>query len=451
MCRERWTQVDAVISRHACLVMFGAICALATAALVSHGHPSDPAGTVIRSQPLGALLTPETAYTCPTQSSDCGCDWTKNGTKCGTSDDGSECFCRCCCSFETPGFQCKWKPPAPPAPAPPVPPPPPPPPGVTSPADMIKKMGLGINLGNTLEAPEEGAWAPAAKESFFAAFEEAGFTNVRVPVRWDRHTEQTPPYTIDEAFLSRVEQVLNWSLNRGLVTVVNTHHDDWLDNQTMFAHALPRFEAIWQQIAQRFKHMPETLLFEVFNEPHVMTADQLNTMNAAIHLIIRASNPTRIILLGGLQWMSPSWQVNNPGAMVIPVGDPQLALEIHSYDPPGYAMCGDAIKAKCPQTYWGTPADIAALNVWMDAIAQWSQHYHLPIFYGEFGCTHVQTVATGRDTWYEEHRKAIAKHGFAAAVWDDDGGYRLFDRNANTWDTGVLVALNKTTPNAAQG
>ena len=84
---------------------------------------------------------------CPGFSPDCGCSWTKNGTLCGAKDDGSECFCRCCCPYEKSGFECKWKPP----PTPPLPPPPPPsPPGVTSPADMIKKMGLGINLGNTL-------------------------------------------------------------------------------------------------------------------------------------------------------------------------------------------------------------------------------------------------------------------------------------------------------------
>ena len=84
---------------------------------------------------------------CPGLSPHCGCSWTKNGTLCGARDDGTECFCRCCCPYEKAGFKCKWKPPPPP-PLPPAPPPSPP--GVTSPADMIKKMGLGINLGNTL-------------------------------------------------------------------------------------------------------------------------------------------------------------------------------------------------------------------------------------------------------------------------------------------------------------
>ena len=145
---------------------------------------------------------------------------------------------------------------------------------------MVKIMGLGINLGNTLEAPIEGAWAPAATEKDFDQFKAKGFTNVRIPVRWDNHTEQAPPYAVDEQFMSRVEQVVEWSLARGFVTIMNTHHEDWLDHPDTFAAKLPRLKAIWTQIAARFQSKPERLLFEIFNEPHLMSVDQLNEMNA---------------------------------------------------------------------------------------------------------------------------------------------------------------------------
>jgi hypothetical protein len=58
-----------------------------------------------------------------------------------------------------------------------------------------------------------------------------------------------------------------------------------------------------------------------------------------------------------------------------------------------------------------------------------------------FGCTHAQNASTGRITWYEEHRKAIESHGFAASVWDDDGGFKVYDRQANMWDEPVVEAL----------
>ena len=43
-----------------------------------------------------------------------------------------------------------------------------------SPWQMQRRMGLGINLGNTLDAPTEGAWAPRAKASFFDEYKAKG-------------------------------------------------------------------------------------------------------------------------------------------------------------------------------------------------------------------------------------------------------------------------------------
>ena len=66
----------------------------------------------------------------------CDCSFTHGGKSCKNArDDGSECFCRCCCQYKTPVFKCKWhdphprpSPPAPPSPPPPSPPSPTPPP-----------------------------------------------------------------------------------------------------------------------------------------------------------------------------------------------------------------------------------------------------------------------------------------------------------------------------------
>ena len=86
-----------------------------------------------------------------------------------------------------------------------------------TPAAAIDSMGRGINLGNSLEAPTQTAWGnPLTREEHFDAYVEAGFTNVRVPVKWDRHTGTTPPYTISASWLNRVEEIVDWGLERGL-------------------------------------------------------------------------------------------------------------------------------------------------------------------------------------------------------------------------------------------
>jgi endoglucanase len=306
-----------------------------------------------------------------------------------------------------------------------------------TPAEMQAKMGMGINLGNTLEAPQEGQWAPAAKEYYFDAYKQQGFKNVRVPVRWDAHTSQSAPYTIDATWMARVEEVVGWSLARGFPTTMNVHHDDWLDDPNAFDGKLPRFVAIWEQVAEHFKGKEDNLVFECFNEPHQMTADQLNRLNAACVSTIRKSNPDRIIMISGLSWDSPQWIMS--GQLQIPE-DKQLMVHVHSYDP--WAYCSTSPT----QHSWGSAADRAALADWIGQMDAWSKKYNLPVYYGEFGVTHAQTPSTGRVVWYQARQQAIAKVGWAGAVWDDCGDLKVYDRASNSWDQAVADALTGKGP-----
>jgi endoglucanase len=113
-----------------------------------------------------------------------------------------------------------------------------------------------------LEAPLEGDWAPPAQSYYFDDYASVGLQWVRIPVRWDNHTMTAPPYTINATWMARVQQVVGWSLAHGFPTIINTHHDDWLDTTTDFAAQLPRFQAIWQQVATAFANASDLLMFE---------------------------------------------------------------------------------------------------------------------------------------------------------------------------------------------
>lgn len=329
-------------------------------------------------------------------------------------------------------------------------------------------LGVSVNMGNVLEAPIEGNWAPPAQEYYFDDYKTAGFQSVRVPVRWDNHTMREAPYTVNATFMARVAQVVNWSLSRGLNTIINSHHDDWLDDVAAFDAMLPRFQAIWTQVAQQFASAPPSLLFECFNEPHIMTVAQLNTMFSTFYTTVRASNPTRFLLFGGLQWDGPAWIAQNPTAMVIPgLGqDPAVGVEIHDYDPHPFTMSPISI------TSWGTAADVQAVFYTMGNMTAWSQKNHnIPIFLGEFGCTVQQNNTLARTKWYQTFTAAVkaqddAFMGYAiwyatpraqsllharvrgtctprsrAAYRDDDGWFKTYDRANRVWDETVLKAI----------
>mmetsp|Transcript_97469 Transcript_97469/g.278728 ORF Transcript_97469/g.278728 Transcript_97469/m.278728 type:complete len:292 (+) Transcript_97469:61-936(+) len=173
--------------------------------------------------------------------------------------------------------------------------------------DYVRRMGRGINLGNGLSAPQEGDWQPAVDESYFDDVAAAGFTSVRIPVRWDQHTTAEAPYTVDPEWLARVAQVAQWALSRGLVTILNAHGEHWLIQECsldMEVYPRPeleaRFHAIWRQVAVHFSEYPDDLCFEILNEPYFcMSKPVVDKINRDVLAIIRESNPDRYVLATG--------------------------------------------------------------------------------------------------------------------------------------------------------
>lgn len=298
---------------------------------------------------------------------------------------------------------------------------------------------LGINLGNVLEAPLEGMWAPPAQEYYFDDYKTAGFNCVRIPVRWDNHTDNAPPYAVNATWMARVEQVAGWCTQRNFsVCMINSHHDDWINvaNETQFYELLPRFEAIWMQVAAAFADAPPNLVFEILNEPSTITLPLLNALYAAVIPIIRASNPSRTIFFGGLEWMNPSWIAQNPDSLVLPATDPNLALSVHSYDP--YTFTSPPIS----DFAWGNASDVATVVSMATAMGAWSrQHGGMPVVLGEFATSVLQPNGSARLAWYRAMNSAYADAGVGRLIWDDDGWYMTYNRANRTWDEGVLTSL----------
>lgn len=104
-------------------------------------------------------------------------------------------------------------------------------------------VGKCINFSDTLEAPTEGAWGPRVGEDDFAIIKAAGFQTVRIPVRWSAHALETPPYTIDPAFLARVHHIVSLATAAGLNVILNIHHFNDLDSAPEANTA--RFAGLW--------------------------------------------------------------------------------------------------------------------------------------------------------------------------------------------------------------
>jgi len=113
------------------------------------------------------------------------------------------------------------------------------------------RIGRAVNLGNALEAPNEGEWGVTLRAEYFSLIKNAGFTAVRIPVRFSNHAAVEPPYTIDSTFLARVDWAVNNALDQGLVAIVDMHHYVEIFEKP-YEHK-ERFLAIWKQLAEHYQ------------------------------------------------------------------------------------------------------------------------------------------------------------------------------------------------------
>jgi len=153
-----------------------------------------------------------------------------------------------------------------------------------------EKIITGWNLGDTLDAHEKGksketAWGnPKATQTLFDGVKNAGFDLARIPVTWMGHFGAEPDFIIEEKFIKRVDQVIEFAHNAGLKVIINMHHDGITskDEKTEGWHSVTKavksksecekitnqFSQLWKQIASYFKNHGQWLMFESMNEIH---------------------------------------------------------------------------------------------------------------------------------------------------------------------------------------
>ena len=100
------------------------------------------------------------------------------------------------------------------------------------------------------------------------AIKAAGFSSVRIPVRWDENYIDNN-YTIDPEYMDRVETVVNYVLINDMYAIINIHHNELQGqvNEQSKAKVLNELDAIWTQVANHFKDYGDQLIFETINEP----------------------------------------------------------------------------------------------------------------------------------------------------------------------------------------
>ena len=318
---------------------------------------------------------------------------------------------------------------------------------------ILEDMGLGWNLGNSLDATggsgldTETSWSnPKTTQALIDKVKSLGFNTVRVPVSWGKHVSGDN-YTIDSAWLARVKEVVDYCYKNDMYVILNIHHDTKSSASASGAGYYPRSSAysssekfvtsVWSQMAEYFKDYDYHLIFETLNEPRLIgtgyewwfnkwsipsevkdAIECINKLNQKAVDTIRATgsnNRGRLI-------MCPGYDASIDGATVsgfklptdISGNKNRIAVSVHAYSPYNFAM---NVGSGSTSTYTSS-----IKNELQDLFSTLKSNFRdkgIPVVIGEFGSTDKNNTAE-RVKWATDYTALAKKNKIPCVLWDNN-------------------------------
>lgn len=337
-----------------------------------------------------------------------------------------------------------------------------------SPVELCEQITIGWNLGNTLDATSgsglnsETSWGnPKATEELILAVKEAGFNAVRIPTTWYNHMDSN--YNVDEEWMDRVQEVVDYAYDNEMYVILNVHHENWnftsYDNQKQAEKITKK---LWKQIANRFKDYDYRLIFEGMNEPRMSGTqwewnggnqegwDVVNSFNETFVETVRATggnNEKRCLMI-------PSYAANIGAydkGFVLP-DDDYLIVSIHAYTPYNFAMnTGGGATDYFDENDSSSTAELEWMSklLYDECISK-----GVGVIIGETGATDKGNLAE-RIEWAEYFPEVFGQYGIPVFLWDNGAfgtgneKYGLIDRYSYEWKYPTYIkALVKTAEKA---
>jgi endoglucanase len=346
--------------------------------------------------------------------------------------------------------------------------------------ELAKLMYPGWNLGNTMEGGDnknnntdngglaaETSWQSTKTTQAIIDYVKAqGFKSVRIPCAWVMgHITDASNSTIDEAWMNRVQEIVDYCIKDGLYVELNDHWDGgWIENSfgdisdaTVTANSA-KLKKIWTQIATRFKNYDEHLMFGGLNEPGMNTLGKFDATSTAALIkyeqafidAVRATggnNASRTLIVQGPNTnIDQTYNLFDVSKFSDSVSN-RLMVEVHFYDPWQFTgMTEDASWGKM-WYYWGTgntgDSNRTATSTTTESyvsgqMAKMKSKFvdkGIPVIIGEYGANYRFTGDATHNASIKAYYKAVNQYSIA-------NGCVPF-----AWDTNALSYPNMTVIN----
>jgi endoglucanase len=311
-----------------------------------------------------------------------------------------------------------------------------------------RRLGRGINLPGVFDRRAGPVPDPPMKPEYFTKIRDAGFSNVRLVVRWSSYAQPDPPFQIDPDFQRKVDWAVKQCLTNGLAVVLDFHYYPLISfTGTETSQEDPeknraRFLALWKRISEHYQDSPPAVMFGLLNEPSRpnLGVDGWNKLVAETIPLMRRTNPARTILV----------QTANGGGfgaldgLRIPEAESNVIVEIHYYDPGRFTH---------QQASWSSnriykdilwpESDEQSKKVTDDfaKVAAWAKTNRRPLYLGEFGAYQAAEMPS-RARWTSHVVRTAEQNGMSWAYWGFwRCGFDLFDAKTENWNAPLLKAL----------
>lgn len=327
--------------------------------------------------------------------------------------------------------------------------------------ELSKLMGNGINLGNTMEAYGhtslsvdsepvlfETMWGqPETTQLMIDGMKEAGFDSIRIPVAWTNAMDyDNDDFTIQAAYLDRVEEIVNYALNDDMYVIINDHWDgSWWGmfgsaSEETREKAMKMYKSMWTQICERFGKYSDRLIFESANEELgdrlndtdvaadsgtlnvIECYEKTNEINQTFVDLVRGTggnNAERFLLIAGYN-TDIDCTCDDKFKMPTDTADHKLLLSVHYYTPWDY--CGTEAVSQ-----WGNKLNLDEQNDQLAKLTKFTDEGY-GVIIGEYAVA-LKNGETKKDTdkFIENFLDNCDIYNYVPMLWDCSSLYKRLE------------------------